>query len=188
MGDFRHIRHDLIHSGSATKAHSGKCKVLRWFKPGQRIILTTDHVFDLLNQMNLITPPTQLSGAPGERIVSWMLVPDAIKPASLEQEGIRIVSFRFDVDNDGPEEGQRYMLSTVFSDGVFGQGDVSVPAEPDQYLQGSLNDDGNLTFDGGQVLNAGKIYDACCSYLEGDRESGPGILGPDARYSKDSGS
>ena len=188
MGDFRHIRHDLIHSGSATEEHSGKCKVLRWFKPGQRMILTTDHVFDLLNQMSLITPPIQLSGALGGWIAAWMLVPDAIKPTSLMQEGVHIVSFRFDVDNDGPGGAQRYMLSIVFSDGVFGEGDVGVPVSPDQYLQGSISDDGHLAFDGGHILNANEIYDMCYRYLSGDRRDGPGISGPDARYMKENDS
>ena len=182
MGDFRRIRNDLLHSSFATEEHSGKCKILNWFKPGERMILTTDHVFDLLNQMNLITPPIRLSGSPGERIASWMLAPDAIKPTSLDQEGIRIASFRFDVDNDGPEGSQRYMLSVVFSDGVFGPGEVDVPVGSDKYLQGSLNDDGNLGFDGGQFLNADKIYDACWGYLGGDRRHAPGIMGPDVTY------
>ena len=187
MGDFRHIRNDLIHSGFATEEYSGKCKVLKWFKPGERMILTTDHVFALLNHMNLITTPAQLSGSTGQRLVSWMLAPGAVKPTSFQREGIRIVSFRFDVDNDGPEGAERYMLSTVFSDGVFGQGDVDVPVGSDQYLQGSLSDDGNLTFDGGQRMIAGKIYDACYRYLGGDRRDGPGIWGPDARYIKETG-
>ena len=186
MGDLRHIRHDLIHSGSATRDHSGKCKVLRWFNPGQRMIITTDHVFDLLNKMNLITTPIKLGGTCGERIASWMLMPDAIKPTSLEQEDVRIVSFRLEADNDGPEEAQRYMLSTVFSDGVFGQGPVEVPVAPEQYYKGSLDKDGNIAFPGGPVLFAENLYEVCYGYLDGDRKIGPGIMGPDARYVKDS--
>ena len=185
MGDFRHIRHDLIHSGSATKDHSGKCRVLKWFKPGERMILTTDHVFDLLNQMNLITPPVLISGSSGQRIASWMLTPDAIKPASLEDEQIRFASVRMDVDTDGEQDSKRYMMSCVFSDGIFGQGTVEVPVEPEQFLKGYVDKDGNINYPGGQVLSAGKIYDICYRYLSGDREDGPGILGPGARYTKE---
>ena len=186
MGDFRHIRHDLIHSGSATKEHSGKCKVLRWFEPGQRMILTTDHVFDLLNQMNLITLPMQFSSPEGKWILSWILAPDAVKPTPSEKEQIRLVSARVDVDVDDPGGLRRYMVSCVFSDGVFGQGEVEVPVEPKQFLEGYIDQDGNVTFPGGQVLCAGKLYDACYGYLKDDRKSGPGMLGPDARYMKES--
>ena len=186
MGDFNKIRNDLLHNdGVASKERSGKCEVLKWFKPGERMVLTTEHVFDFLNQVNFLTPPTVIADSDGRRGISWALVTDAVPPASLEKEGVRIVSFRLDVDNDGPGGAQRFMLSTVFSDGVFGQGDVSVPVRPDQYLQGSLNDDGNIAFEGGHVLNANKIYDNCYGYLKGDRESGPGILGPDAKYMKE---
>ena len=170
MGDFRLIRNDLIHSGFATEEYSGKCKVLKWFKPGERMILATDHVFDLLNQMNLITLPAQLNGPTERRIVSWMLAPDTIKPTSLEKKGIRIVSFRFDVDNDGLEASQRYMMSIVFSDGVFGQGEVEVPVEPEKFLGGYIDRDGNIAFPGRHVLGAGKLYQACYGYLEGDRK------------------
>ena len=151
------------------------------------MVLTTNHVLDFLNQMNFLTPPTIIADSESKRGISWALVSDASRPTSLEKEGVYIVSFRFDVDSDGPEGAQRYMLSTVFSDGVFGQGNVGVPVETSKYLHGSLNDDGNLTFDGGQVLNAGKIYDVCYTYLQDDRESGPGILGPNARYMKETG-
>ncbi|MCY4530441.1 MAG: hypothetical protein OXD46_15605 [Chloroflexi bacterium] len=185
MGDFRHIRHDLIHSGSATKDHSGKCRVLKWFKPGEQMILTTGHVFDLLNQMSLISPPVLVNSACGQRIASWMLAPDAIKPASLEDEQIRIVSIRTSVDTDGEQGSNRYMISCVFSDGIFGQGQVNVTVEPEQYLKGAVEEDGNIAFGGGQVLDIWKIYEACYGYLSGDRQDGPGIEGPDARYMKE---
>ena len=186
MGDFRHIRHDLIHSGSATKEHTGKCKVLRWFESGQQMILTTDHVFDFLNQMNLITLPIQFTVPAGQRIVSWMLVSDADKPTSLKGEQIRLVSARMDADADGPGGSRRYMVSCAFSDGVFGQGEVEVPLEPKQFLGGYIDQDGNITFPGGQILSAGELYDACYGYLKDDRKSGPGILGPDTKYMKES--
>ena len=184
MGDFRHIRNDLIHSGFATEEESGKCKVLKWFKPGERITLTTDHVFDLLNQMNLIRLPIQLNGPSGPQIASWMLVPDSVKPTSLDEDHIHLVSARMDVDADGGQGSTRYMLGCVFSDGIFGQGPVEVPVEPEQYLQGYVDKNGNITFPSGQVLDAKKLYDDCYGYLIGDRRNGPGILGPDAKYKK----
>ena len=183
MGDFNKIRNDLLHnSGVASKERSGKCEVLKWFKPGERMLFTTNHVFDFLNQMNFLTSLRMTDDSGGAKVVWWSLAPDAVQPASLEKEGAGIISFRLDVDNDGPDGVQRFMLSVVFSDGVFGQGDVGVPIRPDQYLHGCLNDDGNIAFEGGQVLNASKIYDHCYGYLRGDRRDGPGISGPNARY------
>ena len=188
MGDFRHIRHDLIHNGSSTKDHSGKCKVLKWFNPGERMILTTNHALDFLNQMGLIRLPTQLNGPNSPRIVSWMLVPEAVKPDSLEEEQIHIISARMDVDTEGERGSRRYMMSCVFSDGVFGVGPVEVPIEPEQYLEGYLDKDGNVSFPGGQVIGAGKLYEACYDYLKGNHRNGPGILGPDVKYTKNLGS
>ena len=101
MGDFRQIRHDLVHSGSATKEHSGKCRTLNWFKPGEQMILTTDHVLDFLNQMGFLKPPTFLIVPIGHQIVSWTLLPNAVKPTSLEGEQVRLISGRMDVDTDG---------------------------------------------------------------------------------------
>ena len=184
MGDFRHIRNDLIHSGSATEEHSGKCNVLKWFKHGEQIILTTDHVLDFLNQMGLITLPTQLGGPDEQTVVSWMLRPDAVRPESSEEEPSRIVSARMDVDADGEEGSRRYMLSCIFSDGIFGEGPVEVPVEPEEYLTGYVDKHGNIAFHGGQVIGAEKLYDACYGYLTGDCLDGPGILGPDAKYTK----
>ena len=184
MGDLRHIRNDLIHSGFATKEHSGKCEVLKWFKPGEQIVLTTDHVFDLLNQMGFIRLQTQIDGPAGGRTVSWLLAPDAVKPSSQDKKQIRIVSYRMDVDSDGEDGSMRYMLSCVFRDGVFGQGKVGVPVSPGQYLEGCIDKNGNIAFPGGQVLSADKLYDACYDYLSGDRKDGPGIAGPDAKYTK----
>ena len=187
MGDFRHIRHDLLHSGSATKEHSGKCRALKWFKPGEQIVLTTDHVLDFLNQMGFFKLPTMTSGPTGHQIVSWTLLPNAVKPASLEGEQVRLISARMDVDTDGEQGSRRYMMSCVFSDGVFGEGLVEVPVEPELYLEGYVDKNGNVAFPSGQVISAGKLYEACYDNLEGKHGSGPGILGPDVKYMQDSG-
>lgn len=186
MGDLRHIRNDLIHSGFATKEHSGKCALLKWFKLGEQIVLTTDHVFDLLNQIGFVTLPTQIDGPAGGRTASWLLVPDAVKPSSQDKKQIRIVSYRMDVDCDGEDGSMRYMLSCVFRDGVFGQGQVEVPVSPEQYREGRINEDGNIAFAGGHVISADKIYDVCYDYLNGNRKAGLGIAGPDAQYTKSS--
>ena len=185
MGDLRLIRNDLIHTGHATKDHSEKCKTLKWFKPEEPIILTTDHVFDFLNQMNLLTPSIALTDGAELKILSWSLSPSAVKPTSLRDEQIRIVSVRVAVDQDGERESQRYMMSSVFSDGIYGQGPVEAPVEPEEYLQWYIDEDGNIAFPSGPVIDAQELYDNCFDYVRGIRREGPGILGPPARYTND---
>ncbi len=185
MGDLRHIRHDLIHSGSASNDHSGKCKVLRWFKPGERIILTTDHVFDFLNQMNMLRIPIVLPNGTNERMILWSLSPIVAKPASIWDQEIRLISLRPVAYEDGEQGLRRYMMSCVFSDGIFGQGEVEVSVEPDEYHQCYINEEGNIAFPCGQVIEAQQMYNKCFDYMNGITTEGPGILGPRARYTKE---
>ena len=185
MGDFRHIRNDLVHSGQGTKEHSGKCKVLKWFKPGDKMLLTTDHVLDFLNHMNLIAGPTPISNPAEGWSCCWNVLPDAMESTMLEEDLPPLISIRMDVDADGEEVSQRQMLSCVFADGVFGQGEVEVPVTEQQYLEGTLDKDGNIGFVDGHVLSARKLYDACQGFLRGDVRDGPGILGPRANYTRD---
>jgi hypothetical protein len=54
MGDIRLLRNDVIHHhGIATKDHSGRCKLLRWFEPGERILITYEQVFDFMVRAGL---------------------------------------------------------------------------------------------------------------------------------------
>lgn len=55
MGDLRHIRNDLVHKGGVASAdETGKCQVLKWFEPGEKILLNTDHVLDFLHHMGML--------------------------------------------------------------------------------------------------------------------------------------
>ena len=182
MGDFRHIRNDLVHSGYGTEKESGKCKVLKWFKPGERMMFTTEHVFDLLNQMNLIVGPTPISNPTGKRICAWELLPDAMESTMPDEQLPRLISFRLDVDEDGKHGSQRRMISYVFADGTFCQTEVEVPISTEQYLEGTLDGNGDIIFAGGHVLSARDLYHACFGFLKGELGDGPGIMGPPARY------
>ena len=51
FGDLRRIRNDLLHNGTASVKECGQCSILKWFKPGERIVFDTRHVLDFLNQM-----------------------------------------------------------------------------------------------------------------------------------------
>ena len=85
----------------------------------------------------------------------------------------------------------RHPLVTLFVVGYlraswrdFGQGPIEFPGEPEQYLEGYVDMDGNVAFPGGQFLDATKLYEAFYGYLKGERKAGPGILGPITKYMK----
>jgi hypothetical protein len=47
FGDLRHCRHDILHNGAvASKQHTGKNEVLRWFRTGDPIDIKADHILD----------------------------------------------------------------------------------------------------------------------------------------------
>ena len=54
-GDLGYVRNDLIHnSGVASSKETGRCKLLKWFKPNDRIVLGMRHVLDFLNQVGFM--------------------------------------------------------------------------------------------------------------------------------------
>ena len=118
IGDFRHIRNDLIHNnGVASEDASGKCTVLTWFKPGERIVLGMRHVFDFLNQMGFMTKmPGFLDDGPA---AAWTLFPGM-------EEGLangpvpRLVSLRTSMDKELDDGSSWHVVSVVFENGVFG--------------------------------------------------------------------
>ena len=184
MGDFRHIRHDLIHSGYATEEHSGKCRVLTWFQPGQRMIMMTDHVLDLLNQMRMLTGPLAFPNDTGMQVMSWALSPSVSKPTSISDEGIHLISVRVAAYEASAQEPGRYMMSCVFSDGIFGMGPVEVDVGPEEYHQWRLDEKGNIVFPSGPVIHTQDLYDTCFDYARGITKGGPGMMGPPARYKR----
>ena len=53
LGDLQRIRNDFAHHyPTATEGESGKCIRLTWFKPGDPLVLTMNHVLDFLNQLD----------------------------------------------------------------------------------------------------------------------------------------
>lgn len=49
FGDLRRMRNDILHNrGVASDNWSGKCAVLRWFKPGDRIVITAKHIAEFI--------------------------------------------------------------------------------------------------------------------------------------------
>ena len=121
IGDFRLIRNDLIHNkGVASEDNSGKCTVLKWFGPGERIVFGMRHVFDLLNQMAFMTTmPGFLAHGPA---AAWTVFPGMEN--SLENRPVpRIVSLRTSMDKELEDGSSWHVVSVVFENGVF----VNIP-------------------------------------------------------------
>jgi len=52
FGDLRRIRHDIVHNrGTATREYCGRCELLRWFKPGERLVIRAEHIAEFMSQM-----------------------------------------------------------------------------------------------------------------------------------------
>ncbi len=112
LGDFKNVRHDLIHNKSIAK-DSATCEVLHWFKKGEHMSMRMGHVFDFLNQMAMI--PDLARPIHGDGTVLWL--PDSTTYGSSEVIPA-LVSVRpliFETE----EFQYRYCASIVFEDGVF---------------------------------------------------------------------
>ena len=123
FGDLRRIRNDLLHNGTASVKACGKCSILKWFDPGERIVFDTRHVLDFLNQIGVLS----LRFAHGDsgscslktyrdrnELLSWSPTP-------------RLVSVR--THNDGKEADPPYKpVTVVFDNGVF----ANVPFQLDE--------------------------------------------------------
>ena len=120
MGDFRHIRNDLVHNnGIASTKEIGKCKVLKWFKPGDKIILGMRHVLDFLNQIGFLSSsPIVINDQQVPTGHIWCLKID--KQSLLNKAATaKIISVRIET-NTNPETGQpQFLISVVFDNGVF---------------------------------------------------------------------
>lgn len=113
-GDLRLIRNDLVHTGAASRGQTGRCKILKWFKPGDPMVFSTDHVFDFLNQMGFMNsrPVSDTEGS-----VARLLFRPTLDETSLDSPAKRIISVR--QWKDHPEDGsERHLTSAVFEDGI----------------------------------------------------------------------
>lgn len=116
LGDLNKIRNDLLHNNRvASRNHTGKCEVLKWFKVGDRIDLETRHVFEFLNQLGIYGASLFRESEDAIMLVrfSWML------PEALARQPVpRLISVR-PVDAEHRETGQNHQgLSLFYDNGV----------------------------------------------------------------------
>lgn len=171
MGDFRHIRNDLVHNnGIATNKEIGKCKTLKWFKPGDRIVLSMSHVLDFLNQIGFLSRKPVISiDQSAQKGQIWFL--KGRKQSLLEKSSTaKIISVRIEQDKN-PDTGElQFPMEVVFDNGVFGDGilyhiafdeDLSPRGKIEFAKKVEIDEDGNLVFPNGYLISAERLYCYC---------------------------
>ena len=181
IGDFRHIRNDFIHNGVPTTDETGRCTVLKWFACGDPIILSTDHVFDFLNQMGRVVGTTARDRCGSEaKLVALQTLDDTL----LDGHEKRIVSIRPYVKRN--EDGTvQYLLSVVFDNGVYLSKDISSifgstppPNAEDFCNLTHIDDEGNVSLPGEHFIRRDALYQQGVDVLLGRQKNDPHLPGP----------
>ncbi len=191
-GDFRFIRNDLIHeSGLATEKLSGKSTVLKWFAPGERMVLRMRHVLDFLNQLGFMTSmPGFLNDGASAR---WIVFPGMVERLAA-RVAPEIVSIRASFDHQDEDGTSWHIISVVFENGVFVdlpapyQDDGSPVREQIELLgKTTVDQEGNLRFATGAVKDRESLYWEAVDALfgRGPKIEGLGVPGPAFRFRRD---
>ena len=163
IGDFGHIRNDLVHHhGIARVEETGKCVVLKWFEPGEHMVLEMRHVFDFLNQIGLMT---NIAGFIEDGTAySWSAFPH-MQQALLDRPVPALVSVRTSTVKQDEDGTSFHGVHVVFENGVFGN--VLVEWPPDSrpvrgritYFQtAQVDSNGDLRFEDGKVMRRDQLY------------------------------
>ena len=192
IGDFGHIRNDLIHKhGVASEEESGRCTVLKWFKPGEKIVLGMRHVLDFLNQMGFLTTmPGFLSHGPAAKWTVFPDMEDALRKGPLPQ----LVSIRISMDKVQDDGSSWHIVSVAFENGVFTNIPVEYPndgsssAERIEFFNNtSVDKNGDLRFANGLAKDRGSLYMEAVATLvgKGHKIEGLGVPGPSFRIRRE---
>ena len=185
IGDFGRIRNDLIHHrGIATKRNSGKCQVLKWFEPGDPMVLGMGHVFDFLNHMGMMT--TYPGIAEDGSAAGWMPFPEMEDQFNFSPAP-RIVSLRTFYAGELENGSSLYGIGIVFDNGVFANIPLEHPRddctfqERGHYIEtAQIDTAGNLCLPNGTVIDRTELYQQSVAALcgGGQQIEGIGVPGP----------
>ena len=184
MGDLGYIRNDLVHKkGIASKKETGKCTVLKWFKPGDRIILGMRHVFDFLNQMGLMTTTPNLHR---EASTFWLLTSDK-EEALANKPTPELISLRTWTDEGSENDPPRHTASIVFENGIFLNIHIQIDHAPDsrslreevEFIGKARIDKRGILFPDGRVIDREGLYRKAVDALlgKGSKTNSAGVLG-----------
>ena len=180
FGDLMHVRNDLLHNnGRASADHCGKCTILKWFSPGDRMVFETRHLFDLLNQIGALS----LGSAhdPDGRACVFRAQPPDVGEFLRRTTRPRIVSVRTHHagwDADPPYKG----VTVVFDDGLFTSCGFTLerPGQWEELGEASIDSLGNLVFADGTVQDSSWLYRDAATTLKSNKGpvGGAPIPGP----------
>ena len=178
-GDLRLIRNDLIHNAAAASEEStGRCKKLRWFSTGDRIVLSMRHVFDFLNQMGFMHRGSGY--VPPGMSVGWSFV--GVSAAELRRRPTpNLVSLRTEFLGETEDGELRIVTCAVFENGMFVHVPVlRRPADEkkrrliDAFVETTRIDErGDIAFPDGQTLARDHLYRSACEALLGEGRAAP---------------
>ncbi|MDE2841782.1 MAG: hypothetical protein OXN21_00215 [Chloroflexota bacterium] len=179
FGDFGHIRNDLVHNKGVAKAtETGKCKVLTWFEPGERMILGMRHVLDFLNQAGFMH---QIGGfIPSGAHAAWSSI--HLKESDLKKGTIpKLISVGASFDRMLEDGSVYYAIAVVFENGVFcniaihdGPSEKTGPEWIEFVNKTDIDAKGNLRLANGQILHRESLYHDC---VDGFLNPGPAPYG-----------
>ena len=158
MGDLNKIRNALTHGSNIVSENDSlvkNCKIIKWFKPGDRIILTISHVFEFLHHFGLLNPliiaikKDSETNQPNPKLV-WLIKKDAI----FRSIGRRVLSLKDSGTTEG-KPNERSIL-VLFDNGLFGSFN---PRELNiNFFQAVEIAKGNLKFDNGTIIKSRDLY------------------------------
>ena len=193
IGDFRRIRNDLIHGhGIARSRETGKCKVLKWFNPGEVILLRVGHVYDFLNQMGMLSS-FPVSADDKNCCIMW-------KPHGDREEALRtiaptpdLVSLRTSFVKKMENGSDFYAVIVVFENGVFMSKPIELPPDgrsnPERYefmLKTHVDEHGNVRFANGTIMKRDTLYAEAVDvqFGKGPKHNLGGVPGPWYQFKK----
>ncbi len=180
LGDLRHIRNNLLHSGIARPGEAASCEVLRWFKEGERMQVRLRHVFDFLNQMGWLNENSNIFTTEQEITSSWQID----RTGEPEEPPPALISLRPLVYPEEQDPRYQYAASIVFENGVFGlipMGPEKAETETEardrtrKWMKMTVNEKRDLYVPDLGTVSAAKLYWNC---LKEERSPGPGIWEP----------
>ena len=116
FGDLHKIRNDLLkHRGIAQARNTGRCTVLKWFRTGQHMVMSLEHVLTFLHQLGSYLG--SFLSKDGRLIIEWHVRNDPLQNNAVPY---RVISNRVSIWDIPPEKGSGFGLfySMMFADGI----------------------------------------------------------------------
>ena len=164
MGDLGYIRQDLLHNNSvASEANVGRCRVLRWFQPGDKMAMNLSYVLEFLHRMGLWRVNSAIVFGNHSKIANLTIPPR--KVATIRKAARRrVVSFVTEVQQHPEGRAFGVVINVLFEDGIAGILLVEHSSEEEARI---FNEEFNGTpMDemGRVVLSDGMVYDIAAEY------------------------